>query len=48
MNTSFNFQDWYARDTMITARYLVYPKVANKILQAGPAETFGAHFSGGG
>ena len=30
INTSFNFQDWYARDTMITARYLVYPKVANK------------------
>ncbi|MFN3445277.1 MAG: hypothetical protein ACK44D_06010 [Bacteroidia bacterium] len=30
INTSFNFQDWYARDTMITARYLVYPKIANK------------------
>ncbi len=30
INTSFNFQDWYARDTMITARYLLYPKIANK------------------
>jgi hypothetical protein len=30
INTSFNFQDWYARDTIITTRYLVYPEIANK------------------
>lgn len=30
INSSFNFQDWYARDTMITARYLAFPKIANK------------------
>ncbi|MBP9186458.1 MAG: hypothetical protein KBG11_05140 [Bacteroidia bacterium] len=30
LNASFNFQDWYSRDTLITARYLNYPQVANK------------------